>query len=481
MQIAELPINMPQNLNTDSSVLSVANETMINGIYDFLPEEQRFVSRYRAGLASWVSLGTSAKIDGLFEWVSKGWVIAVSGGSVFKIIDDIGTFVDITGAGTMTAGTRPTFAVVDNSGTEYLFIASGGQIAYTDGTTATQYIADANAPTNCTHIGTIDQYLLANDTQNDNLYYSAVGDPFTWSSLSFVSAEASVDKITALHVIGRSVVLFGNISIEPFWSTGGTPPFERRSDAIINRGTNSPYSIAEYDGTVYMLDHRRKVVAIRGAQIQEVSRQVDTAISALESVSDARGVISAVDGKLFYEIKFPTDDRTFCYSIDHNYWTEKKSWNSTLSEDKEYIGTETLHATTWGFHLVGDTTTENIYKASYTTYQDNGTLFRFFKRTGHSHLGGPVQRKQCRRVMFDAKMGVAARGGTAYLVVRQNIDRMGFGSEQFIDLMDLGETGPPQTVFGRGIFRTIQYEFSYTENTPFFLIAGYIEFESLDW
>lgn len=478
-----IPINLHVDLNNDPQSLALANETMVNGVYLWQKREQRFVCRQRPGLTEFVSLGTSAKIDGKFEWISKGWVVAVSDGSVFKITDNIGSFTDITGAGTMNAGTPVTFALVKEvaTGTEYLFMASGGQIAYTDGTTGTQYIADPTAPTNCTHIRTLDQTLIANDTQNDNIYNSDPGDPFTWSALSFVSAEATVDKVNAIEIVERDILLFGTRSIEPFWSTGGTPQFERRSDALkYNTGTDSPYSIAQEDEVVYFIDNKREIQAIKGLQETPISEDIRTEINGLSSVSDAIGQISKVGGLRFYVIKFPTDGRTFMYSIDYNYWTEIKSWDDELSTYKEYIGDTHLYVQSWNFHLVGDTTTDKIYKASYDTYQDEGITMRLLKKTGHWDAGDEVARKFSKLAIFRIKSGVGERGTNPRLNIRVNVDNMGFGKERYIELGDKGDKRFHHRFSSGGIFRTKQYEFVWSENAPLFLIEGYEEYDILE-
>lgn len=110
--------------------------------------------RLRPGCVTSNDLGTSAKVDGIFDWVEENCVIAVSNGNVFKftatgqgaeafylllesgdslLLEDSGALqlepgggsVDVTGANDMVVGTRVIFA---NFGNGILYMANGAQI-----------------------------------------------------------------------------------------------------------------------------------------------------------------------------------------------------------------------------------------------------------------------------------------------------------------------------------------------------------------
>ena len=135
--ISEIPITAKALLNADQTAVVNSATEVINGVYDYV--DGKLAVKRRWGLSQLVDLGTDAKIDGLFWWNNKSSEIEVSGGYVKKITANDGTNTDLTDD-SLDSGTRCTFAIMkdNDSGTEYLFIANGVQIVYTDGTNDTK-------------------------------------------------------------------------------------------------------------------------------------------------------------------------------------------------------------------------------------------------------------------------------------------------------------------------------------------------------
>ena len=95
-------------------------------IMDFLPVvvEGKIQLVKRPGLTEWINLGTGLPIDGLYWWDRKNCAVAVSGGRVWKILDSVGTRVELTGSSELRSASLVKFATDGNR----LVMANGGRL-----------------------------------------------------------------------------------------------------------------------------------------------------------------------------------------------------------------------------------------------------------------------------------------------------------------------------------------------------------------
>ncbi len=479
MAISELPLTTKPYQDVSAVANSVASEEYINGI--MVPRDNGgYILKRRPGLELFKDIGSSASIDGLYWWESKSLLIVVSGGDIYKITDSSGTLVDLGGV-SLSTGVRVTFAEASSSGTDYLFMCNGGQIAYTDGTNTAAFLSDGDAPTNCTHVSFIDQYLVANDTNNDKFYYSAVGDPFSWSNLDFASAESSFDISKALMVKDRNIVIFGSASVE-FWYNDGITPFTRRNDIFIDDGTLSAYSAADTPKGIFFLNNNREVKLItRSGQLVEkaVSDPIKSQLQALTSTSDAYADHYTVGGKGFYVLSFPTDEVTWVYDYQNDYWAKWYYWED--SDYARYLGNNYAYAAGFNFHLVGNYNDDKIYKVSFDYYDDAGTLMKWLRRSGFVDHGLTNVRKMNVKTTFRIKSGhTITDNAMPYYMYRRNNDYRGWSNEHLLPAQKLGNNYPLARAFRQGIYEIMQHEISCTDAIDVELISAFEEYEVLD-
>lgn len=460
MNFGALPFNTKPYNSISGVSLSNASERLVNGI--MVPDDKGgYVSKRRPGLLLFKDIGTSAKIDGVYWWAKKEILIVVSNGSVYKITDTSGTLVSLGGV-SLNTNIRPTFAEAKYSGTDYLFMANGSQIAYTDGTSAMAFMSDIDAPTTCTHVAFIDQYLVANSTGVDSFYYSDVGDPFSWNSLSFATAESNFDKSVALVVKNRKIIIFGESSIE-FWENDGITPFKRRNDVFINEGTFSPYSLIDTKLGIFFLDNNREVRLLStGGTTTKVSTQFDSNIQGLTSTDDCFGDNYIVGGKGFAVFTFPTDGKTYVYDYLNDYWGEWAYWAS--SDFARYRGNNYVYCSSWNLHIVGDYNDDKLYKCSFNYYDDNGTLMKFLRVTGSIDHGTPSARKMNIKTVFKIKSGHSITDSAMpYYMYRKNPDLRGWTNEHLIPALQVGNSYPFKELFRQGHYKAMQHELSCTD------------------
>ncbi len=369
----KLPIKTPIYQNIDEMALSQFSPALIDGYMDEEGNTHR-----RPGLSLLVDLGTGAKVDGLYWWKKQGYAIAVSGGKVFKITASDGTNTDITGAGAMVTGTRVSFT----EDATYAFMANGGKIQhYNNAGTATQMV-DADCPTAVTQLGWHDQYLLCNNVGTGQMHYSDLNNSISWSALSFVNAESMPDNILSINTAWREILLLGESSAEIFWDDG-TNPFSRLEGAYTERGCSAAYSTAFFDNTWQWLDHTRRFVRIDGRVPQVISTPFDKTIQGLSTISDAMSDILEVDGRTFWIISFPTDEKTYVYDYALKLWYEWSYWDTVGAVYQRWLGNCVCYAKGWNKHLVGSRIDGKIYTASTSVYTDNGNTIRTLRRTAH--------------------------------------------------------------------------------------------------
>jgi len=456
MPRAKLPFNIRPYQNVDEVSLEEEGAELTNGILVPKPDGS-FVSKRRPGFSSFITLGTGVKVDGLYWWDRKQLNIANSAGQTFKITDSVGTFLDIT-TDVIPAGVRTIYAEHGDN----LFMTSGGRIAFTNGVSNTAFIASAAAPVGCTHVQFIDQYLVAINANDDKLFFSDVGDPFTWQSLSFISAQSSFDITQAILVKNRNIIIFGSQTIE-FWFNDGSTPFRRRNDINISMGTLSKYSVTDTDIGVFFMNENREVYLLgTNGSLKKVSFRFDKVLQELTNVTDALGDDHVINGKGFYVLHFPTDGRTFAYDYQNDYWVPWAFFSG--GSFSQYLGNNYSYAAGFNLDLAGSFTDDKIYKLSFGTFDDDGTDMRWVLKTGHISHNDIISRKRSDKLYFVIKSGHSLPAAAMpNMMIRQRTDNRFFGFLRNIPLQKVGDTLFLPKMHRQGIYNTRQYELSISD------------------
>ena len=459
MPKVKLPISGDPYQNVDD--ISISDKSV--ALYDaFLDEAQATNKRFGLSLLKNLSNPTKG-IDGLYWWDKLKKVIAVCGGNVYRIDDASGNYANITGDGLIIGG-KPTFAEHDNN----LVIANGGKMVYTNGTANTAYVGDVDAPVAVTHVAFLDQYLLANDTTDGDFHFSEVNDISNWSALNFARAEGLSDKINALHVGWEELQLFGRQSVET-WYNDGTTPFSRLQGAFIHKGCIAPYSIVAANNTWFWLDNTRRFVTLEGRTPKIISTPFDKIIQGFSTVADCRGDLFEIAGKPLIIWQFPAEGITFAYNYATGGWSQYYWWNETFGEYQRFLGQSFCFCPDWGIYLVGTYNDSKIHKASFDYYTDDGDILRTLRRTGWIDHGNR-NRKRSNRLDIKIKRGYGG-SSTPYLMIKWRDNGNPYWNNERI--ISLGQTGDYEfeTSLNRlGSYKSRQWEFVLSDNTPLVLV-----------
>ena len=394
-----IPFIVPDEKEIDDFNLTDYSRRQVNGILTLglsPTGEQTLVWSVRPGFSEFADLGTDAKIDGMYWWTRQQVLVAVSDGRVFYISQD-GTVSEKTGTATQVAGERPSFADVD--GTQ-LFIASSGRIGvYSTGAGDDgYYIADVDAPTNVTHLGTINKILIALKANSEQFYWSGSNNPEVWSS-DLASAETDTDLAVGLHVTRSEVMILGQSSIET-WRDNGTT-FVRELQGFIPVGVIAPHSFTKINDSYFWLSNNREVMKMTGRQFQVISNPYKKFIKGLSIVNDAAGFLVKSEGKRLYVLQFPTEDKTLVYDIDLDRWCEWDSYNGSGYE--RCIANCYCECPLWGITSAGDSSTGVIYIMDSSYKQDNDQPIRGLIRTDFINRGASNYKKFSSKLIFNFK------------------------------------------------------------------------------
>lgn len=426
-------------------------------LYDGWRDELGGVHR-RPGLSSWVDLGTSAAIDGLYDWVAQSLLVAVSGGRVFTV-NSSAIVTERTGA-TLTPGVPVSFAT-DGS---YLFMAAGGQIVYLDpGTAVAAYVTDPQAPTAVTHVGFVDGYIVAPTVGSGQFNWSDVNDSLNWSAVNFATAEGSPDSTIAMLIKERELYFFGSESVEVWENVGDSTTFTRVPGGLLQEGCGAVYSIVSTENFTFWLSPNSQFKRYSGRAIETVSSPYDKELQSFGTISDCRAYRLDIVGRTFLVFTFPIENRTLVYNVTNDNWSEWGQWSPAANAYNAWAGNCITFSPRHRATFVGDRATGLMYIMSEETLTDNGAAIRLATLSGHVDHGTSV-RKRNNRLRLRAKVGASSQLTTeSEIMIRWKDNNKDWSN---IKTISLGAAGPRNMLIEiepRGIYRTRQWEISATD------------------
>lgn len=461
----DLPIITAAFESVDDVQVDQFNATIVDAVPIQVGDKTHLVKR--PGLQEFVDLGTGAPVDGLYWFDRLHVAIAVSAGKVFKISDTLGTTTQLLGSTALLSNQTVKFA----SDATRVFMANGSNIVYTDLSTLTT-MADADAPTDASHVAYLDGYLLANNGGSGVVQFSDLNNLTSWQALSFFSAESRPDDVVAIDEGFREIITLGRETVE-FWLNDGQNPFSRIQGSAQPFGTEAPYSLALVGSTWMWLDQNRRFATMQGRQVVTVSSPYDRVIQRYQAVNNAIGYAISIEGMPLYILNFPTDGETLVYNYMTQQWHKWGYWNEVGGVYDRYRGQSYCYARAWNKHLVGDHTNGKVYVSSRQIYTDDSNPIRTLLRTGHISHGlhtdkiSDVVRLHCKRSLGDSSVA-----DPQIMMRRRANNRPQFGNERWRSLGKVGEHFPYVEWKANGIYRTCQYEFIHSDMSDLVIMGA---------
>lgn len=468
-RLTPVPFNTPPYKNVDPLSNTTLGDDLING---WLDESSSLQRRY--GCQNFITLPTPGGKESQsgFWWEKKQLLITIANGRVFKIINKDGDYVELTGA-TLPTGNPITFAT--SSTGEYLVMAGGDRMVYTDGATTCSYITDPDAPNRVAFVAFLDQYIIAAQKGTGLFKWSAVGNPIDWDTLDFATAESNSDDIQALVTNTREVIIFGTQSVE-FWASNvDTPGFTRIQGATDQVGTYSPYSVCLNNGTIYFLDNEKRLRQYNpGSHVSQIiSTPFDKVIANFSVVSDCRIWAMTTQGRNWLILQFPSENKTLFFDYLTKQWGEWSTWNSFSSSPERWLGNWYVRSIPWDLEVIGDYRKGAIYKISPDVYMDIEEPIVLTRVTGHIDHGTPAQ-KQCDKLIVKVKRGAVLTETEPVFTLRyKDNNEVGWSNPIEGSLGMLGDTFLYVYFQPLGVYWTRQYEISISDPVPFVLVSAH--------
>jgi hypothetical protein len=361
-------------------------------------------------------------------------------------------------------GYCPSAAGVDKA----VFLADGDGYVVT--TTVTP-ITDADFLPSTQVVWTDGYFVFLAD---DRIFVSDFGDPLNYQALAFDSISWAQQQPTAIIAEGRDLIQFGPRAMAIASNRGTIPyPFGLNSDGFIERGCLAPRSPAKLDQSVFWLADDRTVRVLRGNTPQRVSTEaLEQLFARFDTLDDAFGLAISQDGTFSYVLTFPSEGRTFEYSVGTGLWNERASYGSDRWQVEGHIEAYGRQYV-WSGNKLGYLDPE-----TYTEWGDPQVV----TLTSESLSAGPNW-IHFDRVELDLDVGVGlitGQGSDPQIGLRYSDDGgKTWGTTYFRGVGKIGETRKRVPFTRHGRSRNRVYQLTYSDPTPFAFYGAWINEEQV--
>lgn len=326
------------------------------------PEKHVLTLYPTPGLATFVNFGDTP-IRGLYE--RGNLMYAVHRGKLHSIAAN-GTTVEL-GTLLTTAG----FVSFSDNGTQLMLVDGANGYIYNFSSGVFTRITDADFPGG-DFVDFLNGRFIVNKPATGQFFISASYDGLVWDALDFATAESNPDNLRRLIVENGQIVLLGDKTTE-FWGDSGAAdfPFSRIGSSALEWGIAAKLSLAKFmDSLIYLRKNRLGQVQVciqSGASAQAVSNaSIDKQFAAYSTISDATGFAYMLAGHPFYQINFPTVDKSWLYD------GQSKAWSELSSDDSRHRAD--IHIAFRERSYVSDYAIGKLYKLDTDAYTDDGAM-----------------------------------------------------------------------------------------------------------
>lgn len=300
--------------------------------------------------------------------------------TLYRVVDT--TLYSVDTAGTHTSlGTIPGVSkcIIVGIGSNIVISTESTRYYWNGSAVSTISDGDLEAGNSAAHLN--NQILF--DGTGGRFAVSDVGGATSISGLNYATAESNADNLVRIYVHDQLAYMMGDKTIEPWWNSGvGIPPFDRVEGSISQVGLGAVYAVANTKQAVYFLGNDNLLYALKGSQCEPVLNDALSAqFAGFNFISDAEMIAYCLSGQWLVEVSFPTQDKTFCYV---------ESTGDTFELSSGTQGGRNI-ASTYAFfarkHLVGDSTSGNLYELDVDTYTENGETIVRLRDSAPLHGG----------------------------------------------------------------------------------------------
>jgi len=445
----------------DQRYVNVFVETIENPIN----KETLFFLRKRPGVVYHSQpSGTTGTGRGIHSW--RGDLYSVIGNAVYKNTTYLGIVSNSSGLVHFTE-TLPSLA-------SPLLVLNNGQYLYTIDTSGTlTQVTDADYPStnNTGQVVFLDTYTIVAQT-NGRIWNSAVNDPTSWGSADYLNAQSFPDELVAIARQNNLVVALGKSSTEFFYNAGNASPgsfMASLEQGLLQVGCASENSVVQRENflvwvsgsdtggySVYLLDGVTNARKISTDPLEQILNAEGT------SISTAGAFSLRIAGHFFYILTLTSQNRTFVYDYEQDFWTE---WSTGSSGKFDYVAAAEHNNTVYLQH----NTNGKIYTFSPTTYQDDSATIYVSLVTAKMDFNWRNRKFYHSLELIGDKESSTCNVDVQY----SDDDYNNFSTARSVDM-----SSSRPILFRLGSARRRAWKFSHTANTPLRLEGFDIEVSS---
>jgi hypothetical protein len=372
-------------------------------------------------------------------------------------------------------------------GRNYLLVITNSNAYTWDGSGPLESVSDNDLPARVSSPIYKDGYFIVIDVDTDDFYISAFEDPTTWNALDFGSAREKPDLSVAAAVDGNYLWILGTETAQAYYNSGNADfPYTLITNSTKKIGVLSPYTITESRFGLFFLatsQHGgRFIYLINGLQGQKISSDdIDYVLEGIEDVADVTAYIYEYEGKAFYVLNFGPSSAdpskrsfTYVYNINAGQWEKREdgrgeAWPfdgcGALNGVPYFLSDGRIYAFTkenYRFLDTGGATFSNIPRIRTTqVYHNNDHYIEWLELVIDVTVGE------------EKKEDFLPTPDELYMEVRFSDDGYNYGDWLQLPLGLYGERNKRLTLHGLGISRKRIFQFRYSGNSYFAIIAAY--------
>lgn len=207
-------------------------------------------------------------------------------------------------------------------------------------------------------------------------------------------------------VMHREVWLIGTKTSEVWYNAGAADfAFAAFPGVFIEHGCIAPWSVVAQDINIYWLsqDKQGRAIVVTGAQYTATrisTHAIEEEFQTYATISDAVGFCYQQEGHVFYQLNFPTANKTWVWDAAESLWHERAWIDSNGMENRHRSQTS---CNGYGATLQLDWQTGALYQSDENTYTDVGQPIKRLR--SFPHLGAGGKRQFYSMFMLDVETG----------------------------------------------------------------------------
>lgn len=234
---------------------------------------------------------------------------------------------------------------------------------------------------------------------------TAVGSS-AFDPLDIAAKSGSPDPLSSICVMHGEIWLIGELTTEVWYNSGAADfTFQRMPGVFIEHGCTAKFSVCPVDLSIFWLSRDRQghLMVVQGTEYQAKrvsTHALENAIQKYAVTDDAIGFCYQQNGHIFYQLTFPTADKTWVYDLATSEWHERVCIDSDGVEHRHRA-----NVSCFGHDqvLIGDFENGKLYAYDQDALTDDGDV-RVWRR-GFPHLASDGDRVFYRQFVAEMEVG----------------------------------------------------------------------------